>query len=453
MRDGVLRLGCAGGYLQGRLEPGLRLASEGGCDALGLEALNEASLSVLQRELEADPRAGYHAAGIERVAAVTEAAGPETILASSIGGANPEAGAEELARRLRSRGLHREVACVSGDNLTARVHDLVGRGVLQHVDGTPVAPDELDGVFAASAYLGAEPIARALDEGARVVLTGRVVDSALYLGPAMHALDWDAGALDLLAAGSVAGHLLECAGHLLGGNYWGPRWDEVDYTTIGHGIADLGPDGRLEVTKLASASGLITRHTVAQQLLYEIGDPTAYVLPDVTVDVSDAALVEVGPERVRVEGVVGHPAPATLKVLLSRRAGYLAQGMATFTWPDAELKARRAADALVRRLEEVHDVDDHRVDLLGAGGLVPLPEGASAGEATEVTLRAVVAAPTPEQAGVVHDELANFYDCAPAGACGIVGPTAGSSSGVRERIEIVPCRVPRDEVPAHVTTL
>jgi hypothetical protein len=444
----MLRFGCAGGYLEGRLAPGLELAARGRCDYLGLEALNEASLSVLQRAREADPSTGFHQRGVESIVALSGANRKRSRFVTSIGGANPPAGANALVRALRRNDDARRVAFVEGDNLTERLRELVARKAITDMAGHPIARHDIRDVFAASAYLGAQPIADALEQGAEVVVTGRVVDSALYLGPALYEFGWSSDDIDLLATASVAGHLLECAGHLVGGNYWGPGWKSIDYASIGHGVAELERNGALEVTKLPSASGLITRHTVAQQLLYEIGDPSAFVLPDVVVDLREVRLVRRGPERVAVEGVRGKPAPSTSKVLLSRRAGYIAQGTATFTWPDAVTKARRAADALAARLTGVHELREHRIDLLGAGGLVPTRADPDA--VSEVTLRAAVAAPTAEQANLLYGELANFYDCAPAGASGISGPTAGSVSAARERIEIRPCLIPTDELDPRV---
>lgn len=448
-----LRMGCAGGYLEGRLDPGLLIAKFGGCDYLGLEALNEASLSVLQRAFEADATAGYHARGVQSIVALAGAAGKRAArMATSIGGANPAAGARALQSQLHAKKLSRRIAFVEGDNLTGRLADFVERGIATWADGRPLAKEDLDGVFAASAYLGGEPIARGFSLGADVVVTGRVVDSALYLGPAMHEFGWSRGDVDLLAAASIGGHLLECAGHLVGGNYWGPGWKSIDYRRIGHGIAELGRDGRLEVTKLARSSGLITRHTVAQQLLYEIADPSRYILPDVVANVSNVALHQVGPDRVHVEGVTGTPAPKTLKLLLSKRAGYVAEGLATFTWPDALLKAERARDSLAWRLSNRHGLHEFRIDLLGAGALTPVAKVQRA-SLQEVVLRVAAAGPTVEAVSAVYAELANFYDCAPAGACGISGPTAGSRSAPRERIDIRGCYVPQTEIRPTVELL
>jgi hypothetical protein len=453
MRKRKLRMGCAGGYLEGRLDPGLLIAKHGGCDYLGLEALNEASLSVLQRAFETDPAAGYHARGVQSLVALVGAGGKRSArIATSIGGANPAAGAHAVQSELRRKGLQREIAFVEGDNLTSRLPDFVARGVASWADGQPLARSDLDGVFAASAYLGGEPIARGFSLGADVVVTGRVVDSALYLGPAMHEFGWTRADVDFLASASIGGHLLECAGHLVGGNYWGPGWKRIDYRRIGHGIGELGRDGRLEVTKLARSSGLITRHTVAQQLLYEIGDPSRYILPDVVANVRNVALIEVAPDRVRIDGVTGAPAPKTLKVLLSKRAGFIAEGLATFTWPDALLKAERARDSLAWRLTNKHGLAEFRIDLLGAGALTPVAR-AQRELLQEVVLRVAAAGATAEEAGAVYAELANFYDCAPAGACGISGPTAGSRSAPRERIDIRGCYVPQTEVRPTVQLL
>ena len=448
-----LRMGCAGGYLEGRLDPGLLIARHGGCDYLGLEALNEASLSVLQRAFEADASAGFHARGVQSIVALAQAGARRPArIATSIGGANPAGGARALDSQLRAQKLVRRIAFVEGDNLTSRLPDFVARGVASWADGRPLATGDLDGVFAASAYLGGEPIARGFALGGDIVITGRVVDSALYLGPAMHEFGWSRADVDLLAAASIGGHLLECAGHLVGGNYWGPGWKRIDYRNIGHGIAELSRDGRLEVTKLRQSSGLITRHTVAQQLLYEIGDPARYVLPDVVANVSNVALQEVGPDRVHVDGVKGAPAPATLKVLLSKRAGYVAEGLATFTWPDALLKAERARDSLSWRLANRHGLREFRIDLLGAGALTPVAK-AQRNFLQEVVLRVAAAGATTEEVSAVYAELANFYDCAPAGACGISGPTAGSRSAPRERIDIRGCYVPQVEVRPTVEIL
>jgi hypothetical protein len=176
------------------------------------------------------------------------------------------------------------------------------------------------------------------------------------------------------------------------------------------------------------------------------------VLPDVVANVRNVALNEIGPNRVHVDGVTGAPAPPTLKVLLSRRAGYIAEGLATFTWPDALLKAERARESLSWRLTNRHGLRDFRVDLLGAGALTPVPK-ARRDLLQEVVLRVAAAAPTTEEVSAVYAELANFYDCAPAGACGISGPTAGSRSAPRERIDIRGCYVPQSEIRPTVELL
>jgi hypothetical protein len=427
----------------------LKLAKSGRCDYLGLEALNEASLSVLQRALESDPTAGYHARGVQTVASVFAAADRTFRMATSIGGANPAAGAEAVSSVLSKAGIEKKVAAVQGDNISHRLPQLVNEGKIAWQDGTVLKSADLEGVFAASVYLGATAIAHGFDLGADIVVTGRVVDSALYLAPALFEFGWTESDTDLLAAGSVAGHLLECAGHLVGGNYWGPRWTEIDYRNIGHGIAVLSDDGTLEATKLKESAGLITRHTVAQQLLYEIGDPSRYVLPDVVVNLSNVFLSEIEEDRVGVEGVTGAPRPEKLKVLLSKRAGFIADGLATFTWPEALLKAERARDALRWRLENVHGLHDLRIDLLGGGALTPI-RNINRNDLQEVMLRVVAAAPTAEEANAVYAELANFYDCAPAGACGISGPTAGSRSAPRERIDIKSCFIDREEIQPMV---
>jgi hypothetical protein len=230
-----------------------------------------------------------------------------------------------------------------------RVATVVGDDLRPHTDELGLDPDA---VFA-SAYLGARPIVQALEDGADIVVTGRVADASLFLAPLVHEFGWDWSDWDRMAAGVTVGHLLECSAQVTGGNHSGEWWAHGDFSRPGFPIAECTADGEAVITKPEGTGGLVSFDTVREQLLYEVHDPAAYLNPDVSADFTSVQLADLGGDRVRVHGVQGAPAPATYKGLVCTAAGYSGEARLAYPWPDAEAKARAAARFMVARAAQL----------------------------------------------------------------------------------------------------
>jgi hypothetical protein len=287
----------------------------------------------------------------------------------------------------------------------------------------------------------------ALEQGADVIVTGRLADPALFLGPLVHTYGWDADDWELLGAGTAVGHLLECAGQLTGGYFADPGTKPVpDLARLGFPFADVAADGTAELRKLADTGGRLDTRTCAEQLLYEVDDPTAYLTPDVVADFSEVTFTGTGENRVRVSGASGRPRPDQLKVSLGFRGGWLGEGQISYAGPRALDRARLAADVVRERLVRVHGVDESaiRVEYIGAGaafrGLVVDPQP------FEVRLRVSARVPEPDQAEVIGWEVESLYTNGPAAGGGVTRTT-------RETVVVRSCLLPRQLVTPFVHLL
>lgn len=261
---------------------------------------------------------------------------------------NPEGLAELIRQRGREQGVELRVATVTGDDVEHLVPQLRVEGLQDMYSGAPLP----EGEIGMHAYIGAFGIARALDAGADVVITGRVVDSALILGPLIHEFGWGADDLDLLAAGTVAGHLLECGAQATGGAF--TDWQDVEgWANIGFPVGECHADGSVVITKPEGTGGLVSVGKIAEQLLYEVGDPRAYIVPDVVCDFTGITLEQVGPDRVLVQGAKGYAPPETLKLCGTYDDGWRSVALIPVSGLDAVAKARRTADALLERVSEM----------------------------------------------------------------------------------------------------
>jgi hypothetical protein len=352
-----VRVAAGQGFWGDWLEAPYRQVTGGPIDYLVMDYLAEVTMSILQKQKARDPARGYatdFVPALERIVPLVVQRGIKVI--ANAGGVNPRACAQavaEVARRLGLDGKLR-VGVVTGDDLLDRLDALLQAGhAFTNLDtGRPLS-DVRDQVLAANAYLGAAPVVDALARGADVVITGRVTDTGLTLAPLMHAFGWRRDAWDLLAAGTVAGHILECGAQASGGNCLA-EWPRVpDLANVGYPIAEAHVDGTFEIIKHPGTGGRITPAVVTEQLVYEIGDPTTYITPDCVADFTSIRLARAGPDRVRVSGVRGRPAPEQLKVSVAYFYGFKAVGTLLYAWPDAYRKAR-AADAVLR--QRLHDL-------------------------------------------------------------------------------------------------
>jgi hypothetical protein len=326
-----------------------QLLADGPIDYLVYDYLAEISLSIMARARAADSQLGYATDFVSDVLApnLETIARQRTRLLANAGGVNVQACAAAIRRLIDEAGLDLRVATVEGDDLMALKNAFAADGILEMFSGAAF-PDP-GRVASINAYLGAAPMAAALRRGADIVITGRCADSALTLAACLHAFDWSASDWDRLAAGSLAGHLIECGPQATGGNY--TDWREVAGTIedIGYPIVEMQADGVFVLTKPAGSGGKVGVGTVAEQMLYEIEDPQAYVLPDVVADFSRVRLDEIGPDRVQVSGARGYPATDTHKISVTYADGYRVGMMLSFTGYEAEAKARRYADTALHR--------------------------------------------------------------------------------------------------------
>ena len=385
----VLRIGGASGAW-GDSPVGIGPLLAAGVDVLMMDYLAEVTMSLLARARLKDPEAGYPPDVISYLSPhLADIARQGVRVVTNAGGVNPQACKRALEQLIAQSGLSLKVAVVEGDDLLPMLDSLRAEGTREWQTGEPI-PQKM---LTANAYLGAEPIAVALDAGADIVITGRCVDSALALGALIHAFGWKAHDYDRLAAGSLVGHLLECGPQATGG--LSTDWREVpDWASIGYPIATCAPDGSFTIGKPEGSGGLVTPQTVAEQVLYEVGDPSAYVLPDVVADFSQVHLEQVGVDCVRVTGVRGGPPTSTLKVSATWQSGWRATAMIVIIGEEAVAKAERSAEALLTRARSLFqslqwpDFDAVHIEVLGAEA--SYGRRSRARGAREVVLRLVV---------------------------------------------------------------
>jgi len=345
-----------------------QLLDSGRCDYIFFEALAEITMGILTRAREKDPKLGYATDVIEMIGRDLSRFVEQGVrVVTNAGGVNPRAAAAVLRSMADEAGVSIRIACIEGDNLIDRLDELHALGLTEMSDGSPLVTEPLS----FNAYLGARPIAAALGAGADVVITGRCVDSALALGPLIHEFGWGPEDLGALSQGSLAGHLLECGPQSTGGIL--TDWEDVPaWENLGYPMAECRPDGSFVLTKPEGTGGLVDVRTASEQLLYEIGDPAAYLLPDVTCDWRQVELTDVGADRVEVTGARGRPPPSTLKACAQVIDGYKSTALLFIGGRDAERKAKRLGSDFVRRAERLLDREgfgrlrDVDIEILGA---------------------------------------------------------------------------------------
>ncbi|MGQ0700255.1 MAG: acyclic terpene utilization AtuA family protein [Panacagrimonas sp.] len=344
-RTKPLRIGCASGFWGDSECAAAQLVEGGNLDVLVFDYLAEITMSLLIRVKAKDPNGGYAPDFVTQLRPLLKQIKQRGIkVVSNAGGVNPAACREALAKAAQAEGVELKIAAVIGDDLMPQIEAARAEGVTEMFSGAPMPAR----FMSANAYLGAFPIAAALDAGADIVVTGRCVDSAVVLGPLISAFGWGPEDYDRLAQGSLAGHIIECGTQTTGGNYtdWYrvPGWDNMGFP-----IAVCEPDGSFVVEKSPGTGGLIVPSTVGEQMVYEIGDPRAYLLPDVRCDFAQVRLEQVGENRVRVSGARGGPPTPQCKVSATYADGYRAIAMLMIGGIDAPQKGQRVAEALYGR--------------------------------------------------------------------------------------------------------
>jgi len=389
----VVRVGGGSGMWGDDLDAPRRLVEGGPLDYLILDYLAEVTMSVLQRQKDRDPAAGY----ARDIIGAVESALPALIakkikVVANAGGVNPRACADAVLAMLDKVGARGtvKVALVSGDDLLARIDELLAAGhELRHMDSGAPLSEVRARLVSANAYIGSAALADALALGADVVLCGRCNDAALAVAPLRHEFGWKATDLDQLASATVAGHVIECGAQATGGNC-SYDWHTIpDLANVGYPIVEVQADGSFVVTKHAGTGGRVSRQTVSEQLVYEIGDPRAYITADVVSDFTTIQIAELAPDRVAISGVHGRAPTGKLKVSAAYRDGFKAVGTLVYAWPDARAKAEAAAGILRARLDRLGlQFEQVFTEIIGAGATHGPLAGPDAGrDAPEVQLR------------------------------------------------------------------
>ena len=390
-----VRIGGASGFWGDSSVGAPQLVQRGEVDYLVFDYLAELTMSILAAARSKNPELGY-ATDFVTVTLKTilkEVLARNIRVISNAGGVNPQACADAIAALAAEQGLQVRIAVVLGDDAMPLLSPLRGENVREMQSGA-VLPDK---VLTANAYLGALPIRRALQEGAQIVVTGRCVDSAVTLGALMHAFGWAADDYDKLAQGSLAGHILECGCQATGGLH--TDWEAVpDWANIGYPVLECHPDGSFVATKPPGTGGLVNTAVISEQLLYEIGDPRRYLLPDVSCDFTAVTLTQVGEHRVEVRGARGLPPGPGYKVSATYLDGFRCSAQLTIIGIDAARKARRTGEAILQRTRQLFaqqglaDYSRTSIEVLGSEAAYFGPQARTA-DVREAVLRVAVMHP------------------------------------------------------------
>jgi hypothetical protein len=450
-----VRIGAGLGFYGDAWEPVAASIERGGVHYIASDHLAELTLAILQKDRQRDASLGYARDVVPMLMKLwppMQTRGVKFIC--NAGGLNPAGAAAALRAAFAARGWKARIAVVSGDDVLPRLAALAP----PHLFNAQPFETVRERMVFANAYLGARPVVSALQQGADIVITGRVADAALFLAPLVHEFGWkleDAATqpeLDRLAQGLAVGHLLECSGQGSGGNFGSQgAWKAIpDLAHIGYPIAEVSEDGAALITKAPGTGGRINFDTVRQQLLYEVHDPTRYVSPDVVLDLSEVRLEDLGHDRVRMTGARGHPRPAQLKLVGGFRDGYKAEVTWGFSWPDAWDKAQAAVAMVKAQLADRRMPHDELfIEFPGLnsahGPLAPLPAPGALAELNEVWVRMVVR--TQDKA--VADGFGRLFPwmalSGPAYTCGFHGLNNSS-----ELLGIWPALLDRQAVEAAV---
>ncbi len=423
--------------------------TKGPVDYLVMDYLAEVTMSIMQKQKKRDPSLGYAKDLVPLIADIL----PDCIdrnvkIITNGGGVNPQACAEAIlasARELGIKGL--KIGVVTGDDILERMDEFRSQGIeFRNMETGEDVGVIADKISSANVYFGAFPIVDALQQGADIVITGRTTDTGLTLAPMIYEYGWKEGDWDKLAAGTIAGHIMECGGQATGGNF-SADWKSVpELENIGFPITEVYADGSIVITKHEGTGGLVTQQTVKEQLLYEIGDPGNYITPETIADFTTVQLSDDGPDRVKMTGVKGKPCTDTYKVSMSYADGYTAVSTLTYTWPDAFEKAKAADTILRKRLENLGlKFEEIRTEFVGVnachGHLVSMPD-----HINEVVLRFGVRGKDFKMVERFGKEIAPLILTGPPSVTGFAGGRPKPS----EVIAFWPALMPKNAVTPNI---
>lgn len=424
MKD-YIKIASGQGFWGDLISAPLDQVTAGDIDYLVMDYLAEVTMSIMQKQKNKNPEMGYARDIPELMRVLLPHLAEKRIkVITNGGGVNPEACAKVVKEIADEMGLSIKVAVVTGDNILSSLDELIAAGAeLKNMEtGEPISRVK-GGLMSANVYLGAFPIVDALQLGADIIITGRTTDTGLTLAPMIYEFGWSQTDFDLLSAGTVAGHILECGAQASGGNFLGD-WESVDdFVNIGFPIAEAYPNGEFVITKHEKLGGLVSVETVSEQLLYEIGDPQRYITPDCIADFTSISLEAVGKNRVRVFGIKGKPATDTYKVSCSYMDGYSAAATLTYSYPKALTKAKKADQILRGRLEKLGlSFEEVRTEFVGYNACHgPLAKELDEELINEIVFRIAVRSKDKESIDRFGKEIAPLILTGPPSVTGFAG--------------------------------
>jgi hypothetical protein len=449
-----IRVAAGQGFWGDLPDAPVRQVEGGQIDYLMLDYLAEVTMSIMQKQKARDPSAGYARDFVPLMKRILPACVERNIrVTANAGGVNVKACAAAVREVARELGLagKLKIGIVTGDDILDRVDELISRGIeLRNMEtGEPLSTVR-DRIQSANAYLGAAPIVEALAQGAQIVITGRVTDTGLTLGPLIHEFGWATDDWDKLAAGTIAGHIIECGAQCSGGNCQ-YEWQSIpDLANVGFPIAEATADATFVITKPEGTGGRVNVQSVKEQLLYEMGDPHEYITPDCVADFTTIHLGDDGPDRVRVFGIKGRPATDSLKVSISYSAGFKAVGTLVYAWPDAYAKAKAAEKILRARLDRLGlYFDQILTEFVGANATHGPLAGEPSADLAEVQLRVGVRGNDRAAIERFTKEIAPLILTGPPAVTGF----AGGRPKVEEIVAYWPALIPKNEIQFRVETI
>jgi acyclic terpene utilization AtuA family protein len=446
-----VRIAAGQGFWGDLPDAPVRQVEGGPIDYLMLDYLAEVTMSIMQKQKARDPAAGYARDFVSLMKQILPACIERDIkVVANAGGVNVSGCASAVREVARELGLggRLKIGIVTGDDILDRIDEMLSRGIeLRNMDTDEPLSTVRDRIQSANAYLGAAPIVEALNQKANVVITGRATDTGLTLGPMIHEFGWAADDWDKLAAGTIAGHIIECGAQCSGGNCQ-YDWQTIpDMANIGFPIAEAAPDGTFVITKHEGTGGRVNIPSIKEQLLYEMGDPHEYITPDCVADFTTIQLADGGGDRVRVFGIKGRPATDSLKVSISYSAGYKAVGTLVYAWPDAYEKARAADKVLRGRLDRLGLKFDHTLtEFVGVNATHGPLAGEPSRDLPEVQLRVGVRGDDRAAIERFTKEIAPLILTGPPAVTGF----AGGRPKVEEIVAYWPALIPKREISPRV---
>jgi acyclic terpene utilization AtuA family protein len=449
-----IRVAAGQGFWGDLPEAPVRQVEDGPIDYLMLDYLAEVTMSIMQKQKSRDANAGYAKDFVPLMRRILPTCLERNIrVTANAGGVNVPGCANAVIQVARDLGFSGRfsIATVIGDDIMSRLDDFLGRGIeLRNMDtGEPLSLVR-DQIQSANVYLGAWPMVEALNKGANVVITGRATDTGLTLAPLIHEFGWRNDDWNHLAAGTIAGHIIECGAQASGGNCQ-YDWQSIpDLANVGFPIAEASPDGTFVITKHEGSGGRVNIQSVKEQLVYEMGDPHEYITPDCVADFTTIQLEDDGPNRVRVHSIKGKAATEYLKVSISYTAGYKAVGTLVYSWPDALAKAELADRVLRERLERLGlKFDTILTEFVGVNAVHGPLAGAPPPNQAEVQLRVGVRGSDRSAVERFTKEIAPLILTGPPAVTGF----AGGRPKVEEIVAYWPALIPKEEISPVVEVL